>query len=283
MLKINKIGITGSSGILGKSLIHKLKKKKYIIVSYKDNILDKNKLNKWIDKYQFDVVLHLAAVVPTEIVKNNYIKSKNVNFKGTKNLVQSIKKYQKKKTYLFFSSSSHVYFFSNKVLTEKSPCKGISKYGKTKILAENYLIKNSKNYELCIGRISSLTSEKQSKIFFLVNLINKISKKKYLLFGNSNIKRNFIHVEDVSNLITSLIKKKITGIYNISSSETTNFNYLFDFLKKIYGANIEHVRKKNNFLVLSNKLLLKKIGNYKFIKLEEIIKRIIKKKSKKLT
>ena len=104
-----------------------------------------------------------------------------------------------------------------------------------------------------------------------------------MLFGNSNIKRNFIHVEDVSNLITSLIKKKITGIYNISSSETTNFNYLFDFLKKIYGANIEHVRKKNNFLVLSNKLLLKKIGNYKFIKLEEIIKRIIKKKSKKLT
>ena len=278
MPSLKKIGLTGSSGILGRCLIDNLKKENYSVHPYKNDILNKKKLGQWINDNQLDAILHLAAIVPTGTVKNNYLYSKKVNFNGTKNLVDGIRKNQKKKTYLFFSSSSHVYFYSNKKILEKDECKGISKYGKTKILAEKYLIKNSKDYDLCIGRISSLTSENQDKNYFLVN---KIFKKKKLIFGNSNIKRNFIHVEDVSNLIILLMKKRIIGTYNISSLEITSFYHLFDYLKKKYKMNIDYSKKTNETLVLSNSLLLKKIGKYRFIKLKEIIVRILKKKIKK--
>ena len=173
-----KIGITGSSGILGTSLISFLKKNSnYQFYTFKYNILNVRKIDNWIKKNQFQVIIHLAALVPTKKAKENFKLVKQVNFIGTKNLIISIKKYQKEKVYLFFSSSSHVYSFKKNKINETLKKTGISQYGKTKILAENLLKKNNNFFNLCIGRISSLTSENQSTNFLLKKII-KIGKKK---------------------------------------------------------------------------------------------------------
>ena len=211
-----KIGITGSSGILGRSLTTLLKKYPYYrIYTYKENILNIKKFNDWIKKNQFQIVIHLAALVPIKKVKKNYKLAKQINFIGTKNLINAIKNYQKKKIYIFFSSSSHVYSFNKNKIRETFKKEGISQYGKTKILAENMLLKNKKFFHLCIGRISSLTSEKQSTNFLLKKIIEFGKKNKNFNFGNSNIKRDFIYVEDVAKIITkSLIVKKIKTIHN---------------------------------------------------------------------
>lgn len=268
-----KIGITGSTGILGKSLIYFLKKNiSYKIYNYKDNILKIENLYNWVKKNQFDVIIHLAAIVPTDKANKNYKLAHKVNFIGTKNLVNAIKKNQKKKTYLFFSSTSHVYSLNKNKITEKFKTKGISKYGKTKIQAENFLIKNKNNFYLCIGRISSLTSEKQSKNFVIKKIIEEGKKNKNFNFGNSNIKRDFIYVDDVSKIIVKILKKKIIGIVNISNSENTHLYELLSYINKTYNFKINHFLDKEKALVLSNKLLLKKIGNYRFLKIKKIIK-----------
>ena len=57
------LGITGHKGILGKSIINYIKKyekSNYKISLYKNNVLDFEKLEKWIEK--IDIILHLAAV-----------------------------------------------------------------------------------------------------------------------------------------------------------------------------------------------------------------------------
>ena len=273
-----KIGLTGSTGILGNSLSKLvLSKKKYQLVKYKENILFKKKLHKWIEKNQFDVIIHLAALVPTKKATRNYNLSQKTNYQGTKNLVDGIINFQKKKTYLFFSSSSHVYSFSNKIIDEKFLLKGISKYGKTKVKAERYIHKKSNKIDTCIGRISSLVSENQSKNYMLINLIYLGKKKLKLKFRNSNIKRNFIYVDDVSKIILKLVEKKIKGIFNISSSQKTYFPNLFKFLNQKYNFQIETRLKQKEYLLLSNKLLLNKIGKFKFTKLEQIINKIYKK------
>jgi len=149
-----KIGITGSTGILGKSLIKHIKKyPKYELLKFKGNILNKKKIEAWIKKNQFKIIIHLAALVPTNKSKKNYNLAKNVNLIGTKNLVNAIKYYQLKKTFFFFSSTSHVYLFNKKKINENFQTKGISKYGKTKLLAERLLLKNTNFYNFCIGRI----------------------------------------------------------------------------------------------------------------------------------
>ena len=275
MYKKIKIGITGSTGILGTELIKKFQNKRYDLLKFRNDIASSKKVSDWIKKNQFDIIIHLAAIVPTELVKKNFKKAININVNGTKNIIYAIKKYQKKKIYLFFSSTSHVYNFSKKIILENAKYHGISKYGKTKIGAEKLLIKNGKNYNLCIGRIASLTSEKQKKYSFLKNIILKLKKGKKINFGNSNIYRNFIHPKDISNAIYLLIKKRITGIYNISTKEKTQFTKIFKNLNKKFGNLIIYKSEKKQKLLLSTQLLRRKIKWKNKITTKIIIKKIL--------
>ena len=75
------LGITGHKGILGKSIINYIKKyekSNYKISLYKNNVLDFDKLGKWIDKV--DIILHLAAVTSINSVNKNKKYAKKVNF-----------------------------------------------------------------------------------------------------------------------------------------------------------------------------------------------------------
>ena len=64
-----KIGITGRSGSLGGEIVKS--KKGFSYSFFKGDIRDKNKVFKWIDKKNFDVIIHLAAIVPIKVVNNN--------------------------------------------------------------------------------------------------------------------------------------------------------------------------------------------------------------------
>ena len=62
-------------------------------------------------------------------------------------------------------SSSHVYKQSKNSLNELSATKPYSFYGKTKLKAEKYIIKNfeKNNLDYCIGRIFSTANKKSKK------------------------------------------------------------------------------------------------------------------------
>ena len=270
-----KIGLTGFSGILGKSLSSLYsKKKKYRIYKYRHNILNKKEVFNWIEKNQFNVIIHLAALVPTKKVNKNFSLSKKINIQGTQNLIDGINKLQKESLYFLFSSTSHVYNFNLKKNSESSKIFGISKYGKTKIAAEKYVRTRLNKTDYCIARISSLVSEKQTDNFFLPNLVRKGKSKNIIRFKNSNVVRNFIHVSDVSKILLKLIEKRVIGTINVSTSERTHFKKLFVLLSKKYNFKIQSNNLKPEYLDLSNNLLLKKIGTYNFMKLEKIIEKI---------
>ena len=57
-----KCGITGYKGILGSELI---KKKKFNYIKFKGDITDQKTVEKWVNNNDFDLIIHLAAVVPT--------------------------------------------------------------------------------------------------------------------------------------------------------------------------------------------------------------------------
>lgn len=97
---MDRIGLTGSTGSLGKE-IKKQMKKKNIFFCFKGDIRNKKKVNQWIEKKNINVIIHLAAIVPIKDVNKNKKLAKEVNFIGTKNLVDaSIKK--KIKWFFFF-------------------------------------------------------------------------------------------------------------------------------------------------------------------------------------
>ena len=171
--------ITGSKGVLGSKLKKKLPLKFY---EFRGDITNKKKVNQWIQKKDFDILIHLAALVPTNLVNKNYKKAYKVNVIGTNNLINSLKKKENKPKWLFFSSTSHVYkpLDKFKKISEKSKLYPASKYGKTKILAEKLLLKKLKksSIKLCIGRIFSFTDKKQKKAFVIPSIKDKLNNSK---------------------------------------------------------------------------------------------------------
>ena len=80
-------GITGSSGVLGSELVKKYEKK-INFIKYNGDITKKKILKKWFDRNNFDIFIHLAAIVPSRLVDKNYKFAKKINVVGTKNIAE---------------------------------------------------------------------------------------------------------------------------------------------------------------------------------------------------
>ena len=251
--------ITGSKGVLGSKLKKKIPLKFY---EFHGDITNKNKVNQWIQKKDFDIIIHLAALVPTNLVNKNYKKAYEVNVIGTNSLINSLKKKVNKPKWLFFSSTSHVYKPLNKFkkISEKSKLDPASKYGKTKILAEKLLLKKLKKYSIkvCIGRIFSFTDKKQKEPFVIPSIKKKLNNsKKKIIFKNINHFRDFLNTDDIISAIYILMKTSKFGIYNIGSGKK------FDLRKivKLFNKNNKDIVFKNTkrptYLISNNNKLLK--------------------------
>ena len=136
------------------------KKKNTIkFIRFYGDIANKKHVKDWLVKRNINIIFHLAAIVPTKIVK---------------------KEPKKANKWFFFSSTSHVYKFSQKKINEKSKLKPSSLYGLTKLKAEKYIQKKLKKAKIpfCIGRIFSFTHKKQTSDFVIPGIIKKAKSNK---------------------------------------------------------------------------------------------------------
>ena len=233
-----KCGITGSNGNLGKTFLKYNKKFQYI--KFRGDISKKKEVEYWIKNNNFDILIHFAALVPTFIVNRNYKKALNVNFKGTKYLVDAIINHKKKIDWLFFSSTSHVYSLQNRKIKENFKTKPSSKYGKTKLLAENYINKKFRNFKInyCIGRIFSILDNK-SDFFFTPSLIKKIKQKpKKIILDNLNHNRDFLSTKQITEIIFYLYKIRFNGTINIASGKKTNLKTIAKIIARKLGKEV---------------------------------------------
>ena len=242
-----KCGITGSSGVLGKFIRKELN---YQFIVFKGRIENEKSVYKWVKNNNFDLIIHLAAIVPTNIVNNNFNKANKINYLGTKNLVNAILEYKPNLKWFFFSSTSHVYKIKKlfKKVDEKSKKLPFTKYGLTKLRAENYIVNKMQNSTVryCIGRIFSYSDINQKKSFLIPSLINKIkkSKDKYIFFKNLNHYRDFSSLKNICNAVNILAKNKSIGIYNVGSGKSFLLEDIAKYICKKF--NKKFIFKKNN-------------------------------------
>ena len=180
-----KILVTGSFGNVGSSVLDALVSKKHQITCYDKKTLENLKTSRkykkfvkiiWGDIRDYkkvesvvenqDVIIHLAAIVPPKTIKNER-KTEQVNFGGTKNIVEAIKK-QPNKPKLIYTSSVAVYGdVRNKkspILTEDAPYNPSPSdfYAVTKINSEKLIKKSSIQWS--IFRLSYIPNSKQIKL-----------------------------------------------------------------------------------------------------------------------
>ena len=166
--------------------------------------------------------------------------------KVQKNIVEKLLK-KNKKVWLLFSSTSHIYNFSNKALSEKSTINPVSKYGLSKLLAEKIIKKKLKNSKIdyCIVRIFSFTDSSQNESYFVPGVF--LNRIKYV-----NTLRDFIDIRDLCSAIYFLMKRRATNVFNLGSGKKINLNKIISVVQKRKINNME--KPKNNFVANINKI-----------------------------
>ena len=253
---MKKIGITGGSGLLGKLLIQELKKKKIAYSLFKKDITSKKNVISWLTKDEnIEYIFHFAAYTSVKNSNRNKTKAFKVNVLGTDNLLKAIN-FLKKENYIF-SSSSHVYNYSNKPIKENYRKKPVSYYGKTKLLAEKRIINNKGNYcKYCIARIFSIYHVNQKKPFLYPSIkhkLKKIESSKVYIDGANNI-RDFLNADKVIRIILKIFDKKLVGVYNIGCGKGMT-------VKKFINKYIDKKR-----VIIDNKISNSLVANISKIK-----------------
>lgn len=255
-----RIGITGTSGVLGSILLEKLNKIENECTNFEGDIRNIDEIREWLRLKEIDFVIHLAAMVPPSEVKNNLSIAFDVNSVGTKNLVDVLNE-MGKDPWLFYSSTSHVYKSSDKTLSEDDEIEPISEYGLTKFAGEILAKKNYKN--LCIGRIFSMYHKTQKPPFLYANMLNRIKtedlNKEFELYGAESL-RDFLNAEEIADIIIKLMEKKAVGIYNIASGKKTKVR---DFVQSLTKKKLKFKNIGNSDSLVANIDKLEKLLNEK--------------------
>ena len=221
---MNKILLTGSSGILGSRLLKNLNEKfiflnlinkkkipkKFNQIKLKN--LDKNSLKRLVVGFKPDVILHCAAVTNIEFCEKNKKKCKEVNFNFTKYLVDICKILKIK---FIFVSTDQMYD-KHCLQNEISVPKIYNYYAKTKVLSEEYIEKNLTDFLILrTNFFGNSLVEKQSFSDFIINNLKK--KNKIYLF--EDVYFNPLILNNFSKLIECLILKNSTGKFNVGTNK----------------------------------------------------------------
>lgn len=256
-MRLKVIGITGSKGVLGTHVRKKISN--VVFDRFNGDISKKEDIKKWIKGKRFDALFHFAAKVPTQEVLKNFNESLKINYYGSKLLVDEIQKNDTTKWFLF-ASSSHVYKFSNKKISEKGILKPISKYGLTKLKTEKYLLKKKFKFKVCIVRIFSYTGINQKDSFFIPSIYKKFKQNKLINLKNIYHVRDFIDIDDICSAIKLLYTKKSKGVYNVGSGKAIKLIKIIEFFSNLFKKRFKIDEKNKITSLVANVSKLKKLG-----------------------
>jgi nucleoside-diphosphate-sugar epimerase len=268
-----KILITGGFGYVGTKLCEVLSKKGYRI-SIIDNLLQNN-FNKKIltkninfykidinhhkiltqhfNKHQYDIVIHLAAIVGDPASKKFPKLTNDTNLVSSKKLFNLCIK-NKIKKFIFFSTCSNYGLSTGKLLLkENSPLKPLSIYAKTKVNFEKFLLRDKNKISKIILRISTLYGVSPRMRYDLT--INEFTKflflKKKLDVFDKDTWRPYIHLEDLSNIVVFFIRKKLKFNSQVYNAGIEGANYT---KKNICDGIVSQLPNRSKYISYTEKL-----------------------------
>lgn len=218
-----KITVTGSNGFVGTNLINYLANfnLQQLDLRTSDLILDQNS----------KAIVHLAGKAHDLKKTANSDEYYQVNFELTKKLYDAFLKSSAQK-FIFISSVKAAADNINEVLTEEHPSKPLTDYGKSKLMAEEYIqsqaLPEGKSYYILRPCMIHGPGNKGN-----LNLLYKVVEKgiPYPLAAFDN-QRSFLSIENLNYIIEKLITDKTipSGIYNVADDDPLSTNQLIEFI-----------------------------------------------------
>lgn len=294
-MSLTNVAIIGANGFIGKHLTTTIIQKPHLKLS----LFGRNDSNDFSDKVPYhkldlnnteeinrhfkniDLVYYLASdTIPSSSWEDPQFEIEK-NLIPFINFLKCISKLRVKKI-VFVSSAGTIYGPSNQKLTESSDKKPFSPYGINKLAMENYLNYFEAKYNLHhdIFRVSNVYGYGQdtSRGLGVINtfLEKIISDKNILIYGNGEIIRNYIYVNDVAELLSLSItaNPNVSNIFNLASNDNLSINEIVGFIKQIINEDFKIVYKEtrqsdNPAIYLDNTKIRMTFPNFKFSSIKD--------------
>lgn len=237
-MKTNAL-VTGGSGFFGSYLVEKLVSEFYNVSIFDLNssylnknfktiigdIREKSQLEKSLEN--IDIVFHNVAQVP---LSNNKKLLWEVNFEGTKNLLELCHKHKIKK--IIFTSTSAVYGIPNRnPVNENTKPLPLEEYGKAKLAAENLCKLYSRQYNLDITIIRPRTILGAGRLGIFEFLFDWIKNNKPVpVFNHGKNIYQFIHASDLADACILSSKKIGYNEYNVGAAQ---YGTMYDLINNL--------------------------------------------------
>lgn len=240
-----RILVTGSSGFVGKALLEHIKShypQAYCLQpSQKLELRDSDSLDAAIAEVRPDWLIHLAgqSFVPQSFIDPH--ETYAINFVGTLNLLQSLKKHSFKGRMLYIGSGDQYGFIelADLPISETYRLKPRNPYAVSKIAGEMlcYQWSQTESLDIVMARPFNHIGPGQSNRFVVPCFAKQVADIKQGLTppvietGNLNVTRDFTDVRDIVRAYTMLLEMGKTGeIYNVCSGQEAK---IADILAKL--------------------------------------------------
>ena len=228
---------TGGTGFLGyncRPILDKIYKVTTCGITDKDEV--KANLAKEIPilTQRYEVVLHAcgkAHVVPkTDEEKQQFY---DINYQGTINLCRGLEIVGAPKALVFISTASVYGIETGEMVTEDAPLNADTPYGKSKVMAEEYLQNwcRENHVILTILRPSLMAGKKAPGN--LGAMLNGIKKGFYVNIAGGKARKSLMMAEDIANLV--VLAENKGGVYNVCDDSHPSYKELSDMMARQLG------------------------------------------------
>ena len=250
--------IVGGAGFMGcnfseyflekgyKVIIYDIKKSKIVdenLINVLGNSKDTYKIKKIFEEYEVDFVIYTLTSFWIVDSNESYDELVSENLSPIISILNIMKEYDVNK-FIYMSSGGSIYGESNEPIRESSENQPISFYGWIKEAAETYIkymSRVNKDLKYIIFRPSNVYGKYQE----LNRIIGVALKNTYIgermnIFGSIDTKKDYIHIDDFSEIVLSLIENdKWNEIYNIGSGVGTSTKEILEYAQKIVNKKLD--------------------------------------------
>jgi nucleoside-diphosphate-sugar epimerase len=229
-----KVLITGDKGFVGKYFTRYFDQKKWTVygIDIKDNG-DCRELFKSLDR-QFDLVIHLAAIVGGRESIEGRPMAVADNFSIDSEFFQWCLKTKPKKIVYFSSSAAYPTHYQQGseakrlqewMITPSAPNSPDMTYGMAKVIGE-YLASFVENVHI-FRPFSGYAYDQDLNYPFPMYIKRALEKSDpFEVWGPGTQTRDFIHMTDVVNAVMTAVEEGITGPINLGTGRSTSFTEL---------------------------------------------------------
>lgn len=289
---MKRILMTGGAGFIGSHLTKKLLELNYYVLVIdnlstgkkdylplfsgnlefvKADITDKVLLANILEKFNPEIVIHLAAIHFIPYCNEHPVKVSEVNIMGTRNLLKCCRKV--KPDIFLFASSAAVYPIRDGANSEDSPVGPINIYSLTKVVGEDItkLFHLETGIRTIVVRLFNVYGPTETNPHVIPEIVTQLrSGGREIELGNLSPKRDYIHVLDVVSAIIALLEQFNNGfdIFNIGCEREYSVSEIIEECTQIIGEEIkirqtkDRIRRSERAHLLANISKIKEATNW---------------------